>query len=191
MPGINLPRRQRGITLLIGLLMLIMLTLMGIAAFKFSNLNSMMAANSQHRMEATRAAEQALETVISTTAILDAVPAGWTKDAATNNYQRAFVIDVNGGGANYNVTVTRTTCVSAVPIRNSTLDLTSEQDLACVLGVAQNFGVAGAISSDSLCAEVIREARAVATDALNQTRMEVVLGYGVRASTEGLTAACN
>lgn len=196
-PRHRFSRHQQGITLLIGLIMLIMLTLMGVAAFKFSNLNSMMAANSQHRMEATRAAEQSLEEVISSANIALVEPPlaeGWTKNGTM--YSKNVVVSVNGGadgkgGASYNIELTRTPCISASAIKNSRLRMELESDLVCAMGQQQNFGIAGATTSDSLCAEVLREVRAQATDQLQQTRVEVTLGFGTRVATDTIAQTCN
>jgi len=62
---INSARRQRGATLIIGLIMLVLITLMMLTAFMLSSSNLKSVGNMQYRAEATAAANVAIEQVIS------------------------------------------------------------------------------------------------------------------------------
>ncbi len=62
-------RRQRGATLIVGLIMLVLVTLMMVTAFMLSSTNLKSVGNMQYRDEATAAANAAIEEVISTAAI--------------------------------------------------------------------------------------------------------------------------
>lgn len=62
------PRRQRGATLIVGLIMLVLITLMMVTAFMQSSGNLKSVGNMQYRDEATAAANAAIEEVISTAA---------------------------------------------------------------------------------------------------------------------------
>lgn len=58
-------RRQRGATLIVGLIMLVLITLMMLTAFMMSSSNLKSVGNMQYRAEATAAANVAIEQVIS------------------------------------------------------------------------------------------------------------------------------
>ena len=62
-------RRQRGATLIVGLIMLVLITLMMLTAFMLSSSNLKSVGNMQHRAEAIAAANVAIEQVISSDAI--------------------------------------------------------------------------------------------------------------------------
>lgn len=70
-------RRQRGATLIVGLIMLVIITLMMLTAFMMSSSNLKSVGNMQYRAEATAAANAAIEQVISSDAIFTA-PAATT-----------------------------------------------------------------------------------------------------------------
>lgn len=62
-------RRQRGATLIVGLIMLVLITLMMLTAFMMSSSNLKSVGNMQYRAEATAAANVAIEQVISSDVI--------------------------------------------------------------------------------------------------------------------------
>ena len=62
-------RRQRGATLIVGLIMLVLITLMMLTAFMLSSSNLKSVGNMQHRAEAIAAANVAIEQVISSDTI--------------------------------------------------------------------------------------------------------------------------
>ncbi len=64
-------REQRGISLVVGLIMLVLLTLLAISAFHASNVNLRIAGNMQVRQEILAAAQTATEAVLSTPAFTD------------------------------------------------------------------------------------------------------------------------
>ncbi|HEX5539764.1 MAG TPA: hypothetical protein VFX01_08240, partial [Methylophilaceae bacterium] len=63
--------RQTGATLLVGLIMLVLLTLVLITSFNISKTNLVIVGNMQHKNAVTAAAQQALEEAISTTRLTD------------------------------------------------------------------------------------------------------------------------
>lgn len=84
------PRRQRGITLLIVLIMLVVLTLFGITAINLSTSNLQVVSNMQQRKSNEAVANQAIETILSsinyfnnpTTAVTYTAPTGVTVTSA-------------------------------------------------------------------------------------------------------------
>jgi len=68
------PQRQRGIALFFALIVLGLMTLIAISAFNTSSVNLKILTNVQARQEATSAADQAAQKVISSTAFMLATP---------------------------------------------------------------------------------------------------------------------
>jgi hypothetical protein len=104
MKPMNMKRRQRGATLIVGLIMLVLITLVVSAAFMMSTTNLKSVGNMQFRDEALAAANAAIEQVISSDAVFFAVAAG-TAPASQS-------ISVGG----YSVTVARPVCRYATPV---------------------------------------------------------------------------
>lgn len=101
-------RKQRGNTLLVGLVMLVLLTLMAVSAINMSTTGIQVVGNAQFREEAAAAAQQAIENVISTTSFTLTVP------VAQN-------IDINNDGtADYSVSFSPApSCQSYRPVNTS------------------------------------------------------------------------
>lgn len=72
----RLPNKERGSTLLVGMIMLVLLTLIAVSAIESTTSSVQMVGNAQFREEATAAAQQAIENTISSTAftIVDPAP---------------------------------------------------------------------------------------------------------------------
>ena len=90
--------RQRGATLLVGLVMLVFMTLIAATSFNLGKSNLQLVGNEQHRIEASTSAKAALEEVLSR-AYFSETPS--TPFGTTN----IKTFDVNGDGA-ADVTVT-------------------------------------------------------------------------------------
>lgn len=110
-------RHQRGITLIVGLIMLVLITLMVTAAFTLSSTNLKAVGNMQFRDEAVAAANVAVERVVSTD--FTAVP-------QTSSH------DVDIGGAVYTVVVDTPTCIKSTAIKS--LPPTDPDALQCTFG---------------------------------------------------------
>lgn len=86
--------RQRGATLLVSLIMLVVLTLFAVTAINLSNTNLRIVGNMQMQSEATAAAQLAIENVISTSDFIITLPV-------------PQAVDINNDGtADYTVTFT-------------------------------------------------------------------------------------
>jgi Tfp pilus assembly protein PilX len=98
-------RQQCGSTLLVALIMLVLLTLVAVSAINSTSSSIQIVGNAQYREEATAAAQQAIENVISNTSFQTAAPVPQN-------------IDVNNDGvADYTVTFSPApTCLSATPV---------------------------------------------------------------------------
>jgi Tfp pilus assembly protein PilX len=93
-------RRQRGITLVVALIMLLLLTLLVSGAFSLSTVNLKAVGNMQARSEALAAVNTALEDVISSSFVGAGV--------------QTPSVDINNDGTNdYSVTIQAPTCIRA------------------------------------------------------------------------------
>jgi Tfp pilus assembly protein PilX len=113
-------RRQKGMTLVVALVMLVVLTLLVVSAIRFGNINLRIAGNAQSEAEATSAAQVALETMVNK------INAAANISSLTNES-----MSVSTGGGTYTVTVTKPSCLFNKPINNSDLDPTKTKDQPC------------------------------------------------------------
>lgn len=181
--------RQRGITLIMALVMLVVLTLLALTSFNLTRSNLQIVSNMQQREEAVAAAREVIEETISSTRLFE-TPANILPNPCGAPNQRC--IDVNGDGAN-DVTVAITPaprCVKAQAIKSTELDLADADDLGCTLGANQNFGTAGATTGNSACANSIWDVHVVATDAVTEAKVEVTQGIAVRVAEEDIATNC-
>lgn len=162
----NVRGKQRGATLIVGLVMLVVLTLLVISAIRSSNTNLRIAGNMQMQEEASTAAQQAIEQVISSN--FTASPT-------------AISMPVNVGAATYQVTGPVPTCTGSIAVTNADLNPANAADAPCISsGAAQQTGLmvsgvagAGTFAGQSWCYLQQWELRADVSDA----------GTGATAST--------
>jgi Tfp pilus assembly protein PilX len=185
-PGL---RSQRGATLFIALVMLVMLTMFAVSSLNSSTTNLKVVGNMQSRGEALNAAQETIETVISTPQFI-ANPA----NAVLNPCGAAnrLCTDLTGDGAPEYTTqlVPVPSCVSKAGIKMTDLVLTNIEDLGCAAGQQQQFGVQGAVTGDSLCANTLWEITAQTLGAANSARVTVTQGVGVRISADDMATSC-
>ena len=191
-------RRQRGTTLIIALIMLVLLTLFAVSSFNTAQTNLKVVGNMQQKAEALNAAQQAIETVVSTPQFIanpaNAVP---TPCGSANT----LCTDVTGDGvADFTTTLIgpdyptpphQPTCVSVRVIKTQDRVLTKPEDLGCAAGQqAGAAGVAGAMTGDSLCANTVWEIRARTVSSSSPATVTVTQGVGVRVSTDAAGTSC-
>lgn len=100
-------RRQQGATLIVGLIMLAVITLLVSSAFNLSTTNLKAVGNMQRKAEAVAAANKAIEQVISSP----------FTDVPTNDQ---INVDINNDGTNdYTVAIAVPTCVTAARVSQS------------------------------------------------------------------------
>jgi Tfp pilus assembly protein PilX len=191
--------RQRGATLIIALIMLVLLTLFAVSSFNTAQTNVKVVGNMQQKAEALNAAQQAIETVLSSPQFIanpaNAVPV----PCGTAN---TLCTDVTGDGvADFTATLIgpdyptgphQPTCVSVRVIKNQELNvLANSEDLGCSAApVAGTAGVAGAMTGDSLCANTVWEIRARAVSSSSGATATVTQGVGVRVSSDDAGSSC-
>jgi Tfp pilus assembly protein PilX len=181
--------RQRGITLVTALIMLVLLTLLALTSFNLGKSNLQIVSNMQQRDEATAAAREVIEETISNTRFF-VTPQNILANPCGAPNQRCF--DTNGDGRNdVKVAITPAPkCVKAPIIKNSALDMAKREDADCSMGSGQNFGTAGAVDGNSACADGIWEVSAVATDLDTSAKVKVTQGVAVRVARDDVTNNC-
>jgi Tfp pilus assembly protein PilX len=168
--------KQQGITLLMVLIMLLLITLVSITSFKLSNSNLQVVGNMQLRNQTIAAAQAAIETTISN-----------PNFTTSPGVPVTTFVSVGGSGTNDIQVVTTPTCVQIQPIPNSALNLNNPNDLGCAVGIGQNSGVVGTSSINSLCANSLWDIQAVATDLTTNATSTLHQGVSLRVS---ITATC-
>jgi Tfp pilus assembly protein PilX len=191
-------RRQRGATLIVTLVMLIMLTLFAISAMNTSTTNLQVVGNMQSRHEGLRATQEAIEATLSTTKFL-ATPL----DAVANpcGVQNTLCTDLNGDGVPD--LTTRLTPPPAckegrtIKIKELKINSPNSEDVGCLQAQAQGtFAVAGAATAgDSLCGRTVWEITAQtlnsgAGTATSDVNVSATQGVGVKMKALDVPDAC-
>jgi Tfp pilus assembly protein PilX len=181
-------RRQRGSTLIIALILLVLMTLFATSSLNTAKTNLTVVGNMQAATEATNISTQIVETVMSTPQFISTPANAIINPCGAPN---TVCTDINGDGTtDYTTTLTPApNCVKVQPIKNSELNLSNAEDLGCVAGQQQQFGVAGSSSGDSLCSYTIWEINAQTVGATTGADSTVVQGVGVRVSSDD--ASCS
>ena len=112
---------QSGITLVMSLIMLVVLTLLVVSAIRFGNINLKIAGNAQTEVESTAAAQVGIEKMLDTVNAADKVD---LVPAQPN-------LNVSTGGVTYNVNVAKPACVFSKNIPTTQLDPTKPGDKLC------------------------------------------------------------
>lgn len=168
-------RRQRGTTLLVGLIMLVLLTMVGLAASNTSTSYFRIISNSQFQTEAGAAAQSALNQIMSHGNYFI-----WPTTTPPE-----IGVDINGdGNSDYTVTVVQPCLLSAVTITYSELSSLSAADKQQCIGTAnlQNSGIMAQAqgSKATECARVTWRVTARISDDLTKAVAEVTEGATVK-----------
>lgn len=161
--------RQRGVVLILSLIMLVVLTLLAISAIRLSTVNLRAVANAQVRSEAMSAAQRTIDLILSS---------NFTDNIAGTQQ----VLTVTEGGKNYTVSVTRPCLVSLTPIKNADLDITLTEDLKCVDTVSNPY---------SACAQTIWQLQANASSGWFGANITLTQGTGIKMDNSTATVYAN
>jgi Tfp pilus assembly protein PilX len=176
------PCRQQGATLVVGMIMLILISLLAVTSFRLGKSDLLIVGNMQQRKQALSAAQQTIEQVISTiqftTTPTNALP------NPCGGVVNTACVDVNGDGvADVNVSIV-VLCSAIEPILNSALNLAIKADQNCSTQANQQGpGVAGVASNNSSCANSVWDTRATAIDAVTSAQYVIDQGVSVRVSS--------
>lgn len=185
---------QQGATLLVGLIMLVLMTLLALSAFNMGRGNLQVVNNMQNHNDNYNAAQEALEETISNTRFFDSPTAVFLTPCTGSNTK---CYSVNGSGKN-DITVTigsssdptKPTCIKAQPVSNAQLNLANPNDLGCSMGQSQSFGIAGSATGNSLCADSLWDIQADAVDSVTQAHVVANAGVSVRVSADNIAVSC-
>ncbi len=180
---------QRGMALIVGLILLALMTVMAITGFNIGRTSLDIVGNMQGRQEVIAAANSTIQEAISTTRLFQAPTAIFLAPCSGAN-TRCF--DTNGDGTDdIEVELTPTpVCIQAQTIPNAALNLADANQSGCATGVGQTFGIEGTATGSSLCANSVWEITAVATDLVTEAEVVVTQGAAVRVSTDDIGTNC-
>ena len=184
----TLRSKQRGATLVVALVILVLLALLGLGAYNTSQTDLRASGNMQARTEALNAAQETIERTISTATFTSDPANALTSPCGANTY----CSDLNNDGTPEYTTrlIPAPACVAVKPIKTVELDLGSQEDLSCVGGQSQQFGVSGAVSADSLCANSVWNVTAESTANVSGAKVTVSQGVGIRVGVDDATTSC-
>jgi len=181
-------RAQRGVTLIIALILLVALAMLSAWAFNGSEMNMRVVGNSQARQEVVTAAQAAIELTISSPAFsVDPVAV-----AAS-----AIPIDIDGdANPDYQVQLTPPpSCYRIRVLKVNELDPANAGDRVCLGSSASpNPGIETAGSTpptgDSLCADSEWNLRGVVNDPRTNASAAVNQGVAIRSLSTDASNAC-
>ncbi len=191
MNNIHFREKQSGMTLIVSMIMLIMITLATVASFTMSRTSLEIVGNMQFNKEGVDAANSAIEEALSTTRMFT-TPSTVFLNPCSGANTRCY--DFNGDGTN-DVTVALNpvpTCVQASTIDSTELDFSLAGDQACLTGEQQCFGIQDCVPAGgvSLCSNSVWEINALATDNASQASLRITQGAAVRVSTANIANSC-
>jgi Tfp pilus assembly protein PilX len=168
-------RTQRGLTLFVAMIILVMITLLVVSAFRVSNTNLKIVGSMQGRQEAVASSQAAIEQVLSSKfftenpAIVAATP---------------IDIDINGDATmDFTVTMAKPTCVRTAPI------VMSNPPTQLQLDCAGSSRFPGA-TTPTWCSNTIWELEATTTDRLTAAKTSVRQGVGMTVDIINAKSAC-
>lgn len=189
-------RREQGITLLVALILLVVMTLLAISAFHLGTTQTVVVGNAQRKMQAEAAAQLAIDTVVNSSNFTKNPAQAILNSGCDGGGVNKLCVSSNGDGVN-DITVTLTPkpyCVTAASIPANQLDLSngsSSPDLGCLSSPQQNqFAVEGATSGNTICANSTWEVNAVAADSTTGTSVTVTQGVAQRILTAQMSSYC-
>ncbi len=182
-------QRQRGMTLFVALVMLVLISLLAFSTFNLGKSSIQVVNNMQNRDQSIAASRRTLDEAISSNRFFD-TPADSLASPCGSPNKRCH--DINGDGVNDIVTtLTTPVCVKVKNLRAPDIDMSNSEDAACAVGVQQGqSGLVGAPTDNSLCADTTWEIIATSEDKLVQSKVEVVQGVAVRIPQANAETSC-
>jgi Tfp pilus assembly protein PilX len=167
-------RNQQGLTLFVAMIILVMVTLLVVSAFRTSNTNLKIVSSMQGRQEALASAQAAIEQILSSSFFAE----NPTIVAATNLF-----VDVNTDGTpDYEVDIAVPQCLSTAPIVVGNPPTQLQIDCA---GSARFPS-----TTPNWCANVVWQLEATTTDRLTGAKNTVRQGVGMTVEITNAKSAC-
>ena len=168
-------RNQRGLTLFVAMIILVMITLLVVSAFKVSNTNLKIVGAMQGRQEAVASSQAAIEQVLSSKfftenpSIVAATP---------------IDVDINADGVDdFTITMALPRCVRTAPV------VLSNPPTKLQLECAGSSRFPGA-TTPTWCSNTIWELEATTTDKLTAAKTTVRQGVGMTVDIVSAKSAC-
>jgi hypothetical protein len=171
--------KQRGVVMVIALIMLLAVTLMVVTAANLVQANLKVVQNMESRELVRSAALATIEEAISSLRFTEALENIFLDPCLENNQQ---CYDYNGDGVNdVKVKLSTPRCITVTPIKNSELNVYENPlDASCHL----------AATVYSMCAASVWEFEAVATDIVTGAKVTVRQGVSVKTTLNKVETAC-
>ena len=163
------PSRQRGIVLILSLIMLMVLTLIAVSAIRMSTVNLRSVANAQSRTEAMSTAQRTIDLILSS---------NFTDNIAGT----AQTLTVSEGGKNYTVVVSRPCIERTSPVQNVSLDITKADDKKCLDTSTNPY---------SACADTIWQIQVASSSGWFGANVTITQGTGIRMDNGQVTVYVN
>lgn len=180
---------QQGAVLIVALIMLVLITIMGVASFNLGRGNLQIVGNMEARQQSQLSAQAAVEEVISNTLFYQQPENVFTASCGPNT--RCY--DLNKDGTT-DVTVRVTpnpSCVTVRQIEMNELKLDDPNDEGCSQGARQDFGITGSNAGKySLCSNTVWDIRAIGLEENTGARAQVRQGVGVRIPHTDVETSC-
>lgn len=182
-------QRQRGMTLFVALVMLVLISLLALSTFNLGKSSIQVVNNMQNRDQSIAASRRTLDEAISSNRFFDTPSDSLASPCGSPNHR---CHDINGDGVDDIVTtLSKPACVKIKTLRATDLDLSKSEDAGCAVGVQQGqSGMMGAPTDNSLCADTTWEITATSEDKLVQSKVEVVQGVAVRIPQANADTSC-
>lgn len=160
------------------MIMLLLMTILSLIVFQLGKGDLIIVGNAQHRTQSMSAAQAAIEELISRPSFVTTPSAALTQPCQGIANTRCADIDANG--VNDIVVNVTPSCVSSHIIPVPALNYNDPNDVSCLVSANQETGVAGTAANNSLCAQMLWDVQAVATDSIMQSELVVNQGTSVR-----------
>jgi Tfp pilus assembly protein PilX len=167
---------QAGLTLIVSLIMLVVLTLLVVSAIRFGNINLKVAANAQVDAEGQAASLVAIEQMLQTVDAADKI-----EDVAAVSQS-----SISTGGSTYKVDVSKPTCITTRYVMNTELKSTGD-DLACFgkQDADVSIGANGKLNSlPTECKSQQWEVQSSLNDSASGAQITMVQGISARVGEE-------
>lgn len=161
------------------MIMLLLMTVLSLLVFQLGKVNLIIVNNAQHRIQGLSAAQAAIEAVVSSPTFLTK-PLGAISQPCQGVPNRTCA-DIDANGTGDLVVAVTPTCLSTHVIPVPLLDYSDASDVSCLVGANQETGINGVSANRSLCASMLWDVQAVATDEIMQSELVVNQGTSVRA----------
>lgn len=184
-------QRQRGMTLFVALVMLVLITLLAMSTFNLGKSSIQVVNNMQNRDEGLAASRGVLDEAMSSTRFFDT-----PTDALANRcngVSNTRCLDINGDGVTDIVTTLSTpACIKVRTVTTAELDLNNPEDAGCsVANDPSTLARPGSGSGNSLCADTTWEMTATSVDNQAQSRVDVVQGVAMRIPSADAGNSCH